>query len=147
MKPSRIPVGSLACSWSWGAHEGFQVDPESVPEILQSVHSNPFSDSHGVSSVLSGVSINGLDQVDVETYQSEVTGGSSSTVAQYLRAANAIAYPGAAVVLGFHRQNAPTQHIVATFSATVFSNRSADSLTALIGEMLALFHFSSRSNS
>jgi len=76
------------------------VDPRFIPEILQSTHSTTFSDSHGVFSVLSGVSIGGLDEVDVEAYQSEVIGG-------------------AAVVLGHHRQDTPTQHIVATFSASL----------------------------
>ena len=94
MKQCRIPVGSLACSWSWGAHERFQVDPQFIPEMLQSTHDNPFSDPHGVSSVLSGVSIGGLDQVDMEAYQPEITGGLLSTVAPHLRAANCISRGG-----------------------------------------------------
>ena len=37
--------------------------------------SDPFSDSHEVQSVLSEVDTNNLSHVDVETYQSEATGG------------------------------------------------------------------------
>jgi len=86
-------------------------DAQSIAESLRSTHSNPFTDSHAVSSTLSDVNVGDLNQVDVEAYQSEVTGE-------------------AAVVLGLHRQDASTQHIVATFSPTVFLNTSTDGLLA-----------------
>jgi len=53
-------------------------------DALQSTRSNPFSDSHEVSSILSNVPTEGLNQIDVEAYQSQVTGGLSSTIAQHL---------------------------------------------------------------
>jgi len=76
-------------------------DSQSTSESLQSTHSNLFfSDS---SSMSSDVPVSGLSQIAVEAHQSQVTRDT-------------------AIVLGLHRQDASTQHIIATFSATVFSN-------------------------
>ena len=77
-------VSSFACFSSWWAHEHFQDDTQSTSESLQSTHSNPFSDSHEASSILSDVPISGLNQIDVEAYQSQFTGGPLSTTVQHL---------------------------------------------------------------
>ncbi|KAF8471474.1 hypothetical protein DFH94DRAFT_769774 [Russula ochroleuca] len=84
-------------------------DPPSQPtsESLQPTHNNPLTNSHEVLSVLSGVAVSNLTSMDMETYQSEVTGDG-------------------AFVLELHMQDASTQYIAATFSPTVFSNNSAD---------------------
>lgn len=66
------------------AHEHLQDDSQFTSEGLKSTNSNPFSDSHEASSMLSDVPIGGLNQIDVEAYQSQVTGGMSSTIVQYL---------------------------------------------------------------
>jgi hypothetical protein len=66
------------------AHEHFQDDSQFTSKGLQSTNSNPFSDSHEASSMLSDVPIGGLNQIDVEAYQSQVTGGMSTTIIQYL---------------------------------------------------------------
>jgi hypothetical protein len=49
-------------------------NPPSAPGALQSIPRNPFTDSHAVST-LSDVATGDLGRVEVETYQSEVTGG------------------------------------------------------------------------
>ncbi|KAI0294569.1 hypothetical protein BC826DRAFT_1175352 [Russula brevipes] len=84
-------------------------NPPSAPGALQSIPRNPFTDSHAVST-LSDVAIGDLGQVELETYQSEVTG----------------AGPEGAAVFRFHRHDASTQHLVATFPPTVFSGDNTD---------------------
>jgi len=71
--------------------------------------STTFISTHQHPSVLSDVAVRDLSRVEMETYQSEVTGEGC-------------------VVLGLHRRDASSQHIVATFSPTVFSNDSADTV-------------------
>jgi len=81
-------------------------NPPSAPGALQSVPRDPFTDSHAAS-MLSDVATGDLGRVEVETYQSEVTGEG-------------------AVVLELHRLDASTQHLVATFPPTVFSGDNTD---------------------
>jgi len=71
------------------------------------VGSNPFSDSHAISTV-SEVSVNDLSRVEMSTYQEEATGE-------------------AAVVLDLVAEDESVQHIVATFSTEAFSEDSTDS--------------------
>lgn len=85
---------------------GETVDPQaqaqSTSNNLQSTQtaaSDPFADSHRAESVLSEVDTSNVSQVDVETYQSEATGDR-------------------AVLFGLHRQDASTEHLLATSSFT-----------------------------
>ncbi|KAF8463406.1 hypothetical protein DFH94DRAFT_786693, partial [Russula ochroleuca] len=88
-------------------HQMAEALHDETSENLQSTHNNPLTDSHEVSSVLSGVAVSNLSSMDMETYQSEVTGDG-------------------AFVFELHMRDASTQYIAATFSPTVFSNNSAD---------------------
>ncbi|KAH9959179.1 hypothetical protein BC827DRAFT_1268957 [Russula dissimulans] len=69
-----------------------------------STRSHPFSDSR-VMSNLTNVPVDGLQDVEMTTYQTEDTGE-------------------AAVVFDLHSRHAPTQHIVATFPTVVFSGKT-----------------------
>jgi hypothetical protein len=64
-------------------HQMAEALHDETSENLQSTHNNPLTDSHEVSSVLSGVAVSNLSSMDMETYQSEVTGGLSSTPVQH----------------------------------------------------------------
>ena len=72
------------------------------------------------------MSVSDLNQVELEAYQSEATGGLSSVLVFNLSKGDLTAYSEGAVFLGLHRQDATTQNILATFSPTVFSNDIAD---------------------
>lgn len=121
---------SKACflALQFTAHLHFQADTraELAPENFQSNHSNLPTDSHAVLSVVNDVSVGDLDRLELEAYQSDVTGGLLSILAYYLSKGDLIAYSEGAVFLGLHRRDASTQNILATFSPTAFSNDSAD---------------------
>jgi hypothetical protein len=68
--------------------------------------------------VLSEVDTSDVSQVDVETYQSEATGGLSSILVYNLLNGVLIAYSDRAVLFGLHRQDASTEHLLATSSFT-----------------------------
>jgi len=75
----------------------------SGPET-STVRSNPFSDSHAM---LSEVSVNNLDRVEMSTYQEETT-------------------DEAAVVFDLVAQDESVQHVVATFSTQAFTGDRTD---------------------
>jgi len=75
----------------------------SGPET-STVWSNPFSDSHAM---LSEVSVNNLDRVEMSTYQEETT-------------------DEAAVVLDLVAEDESVQHVVATFSTQAFTGDRTD---------------------
>jgi hypothetical protein len=78
--------------------------------------SNPFSDSHEVSS-LADVDVGNLDQVEMSVYES-ATGG-QFMISVDVSVTSLIMSPEAAVVFDLHGRNACTQQVVATFSPEV----------------------------
>ncbi|KAF8494123.1 hypothetical protein F5888DRAFT_1848211 [Russula emetica] len=87
-------TSNLTCSLFWQAGSLFQ----------GTVRSNPFSDSHAM---LSEVSVNNLDRVEMSTYQEETT-------------------DEAAVVLDLVAEDESVQHVVATFSTQAFTGDRTD---------------------
>lgn len=73
---------------------------QAPPMGTTSTHTNPFSDSHEVSS-LADVDVDDLDQVEMSTYQSETTGD-------------------AVVVLDLHGRDSSIQQVIATFPPEAF---------------------------
>ncbi|KAH9959173.1 hypothetical protein BC827DRAFT_1384777 [Russula dissimulans] len=71
-----------------------------------STHSNPFTDSHAISS-LTNVSVNDLTAVEMTTYEREATGE-------------------AAAVLKLEKKDASTQYVVTTFPTEIFRGDRAD---------------------
>jgi hypothetical protein len=123
------PTRSWVCLFSGPSCQGSFV----ILLTLQSIHRNHFLDSHSAFSAPSDVAIGDVHQVEMETYQPEITAeGSTFTFcsANFVWV-GLIAYSENAVVLGIHGQDASLEEILANFARDSAGGGEMPSLVTL----------------
>lgn len=88
--------------------------PPPPPIGITSTLSNPFTDSHEVSS-LADVDVGNLSEVEMSIFQSEA-GGGQFVILVVASVMNLNMFSEAAVIFDLHGRDASTQQVVATFS-------------------------------
>lgn len=88
--------------------------PPPPPIGITSTLSNPFTDSHEVTS-LADVDIGNLSEVEMSVFQSEAAGG-QFVISIVVSVMSLIVSPEAAVIFDLHGRDASTQQVVATFT-------------------------------
>ncbi len=122
--------GTLAHFLSCSKSEPNLLATQPPPFGTTSTISNPFSDTHEVSS-LADVDVGNLNQVEMSTFESEA-GGSQFMISLIVLVTRLIMPPEAAVVLELHGRDGTTQEVSAKFPLAVVSGDRTDEE----GEML-----------
>ncbi|SRR6266404_6758304 len=99
-----------------------------------SVGSNPFTDSHGVST-LTSINVHNLDSVELETYRSQTTGGLFRLYSG-CRCTRLITSSETAVYLGLHNRDETTQEVVTHIPDQIPTGGDGENEE---GEMLRMF--------
>jgi hypothetical protein len=110
---------------------------------VKSALGDPFTDSHAIS-MLTNMTANDIDEMDISTFRNEDTGG-RSWICFHNLIKHVDCLTESAVVFDLHGRDSSTQHVVATFPSMVLSGDGTDeegeTLTtqqALIGDSLTL---------